>query len=335
MSHFASHPLPQEEQQVEAPSAPEGPGIHVEAQRSLEKQSVHAESAAGGFPQGSRLSLELKGSSQGAVLPAAHAAANPYTGMALQQLLTPDTMALLAQAQQLMAAIEAAQGAATPASLPVGSVSLAQPPPSPTAARSQEPVSQPAAPPFQQQLPLPKFSSATSFTSTTQECPRRAHADPVADDTRRGMCADLAFLLEDAEVPQAVIKTLEAEGVRTMSDFAYLAPSYDQMDMLMNRTLKFGDSIPERLALSRLMAGWLTASKEVEAHREAKATTKAHGETLEMKRSDYLVLVEALERVRGGALLTISFQVDAPLRPSLNRLRMGSSMLALWQNSSV
>ena len=116
---------------------------------------------------------------------------------------------------------------------------------------------------------------------------------------KRGMRRDLAFLLEDCRVSTVSIRSLEAEGLVTPADFAGLSTSERRVESMLKSTLGIRSGIREAVELSRIMEAWRTARKDVNAYAEARATTRAYGESLEMKTSDFTSLVESLEMARG------------------------------------
>ena len=100
-----------------------------------------------------------------------------------------------------------------------------------------------------------------------------------------------------------VVDRLASSGITSVADFSGLQTNVEGMRRLLIRTFLFQETLEDMAQLSRICTVWETAKKEVAARTEVKAANKAHGDTVEMLRSEFQKLVESLEQCRGNALI--------------------------------
>ena len=123
---------------------------------------------------------------------------------------------------------------------------------------------------------------------------------PPVKSASEGIHADLRFLLEHGNVGAAFIDTLEVSGILSMQEFAGLERDRTHMrDVLTGAFGLPSSSVQDLTLLSRILHVWEVSNKRVAERLLVASQYKAHQETLEMRQSDYLIYVEALNTAKG------------------------------------
>ena len=124
-------------------------------------------------------------------------------------------------------------------------------------------------------------------------------AAPV-QNASEGVQADLRFLLEDGNVGAAFIDSLEVNGILAVQEFAGLERDRTHMPDVLNDAFGLpSSSIQDPSLHSRMLHVWEVSNERVAERLLVASQHKAHGEILEMRQSDFLVYVKALNSAKG------------------------------------
>jgi len=112
---------------------------------------------------------------------------------------------------------------------------------------------------------------------------------------------DLAYLLDELEIPEEVQANLSAREIRKLGVFAKVEPSEDAFRAWLRADLGLnpGASVGERVTVAKLAEAWEAARQRAATSRKVEAEARVTGQTREMLKGVHLGLRRACARTHG------------------------------------